>query len=160
MRPKKLSPKFVGPYQILRKIGPVAYELSLPPQLSNLHPVFHVSQLRKYIADPSHILELEDVRLRQDRTLEMQPVHIEDSDTKYYKRKAIRMVKVVWDEKTGDTTWEVEDAMRDLNHRSTPDAVSFNLDRTDPDSETEGEALLEDVIEEENLVDVEVKAEP
>ncbi|XP_047177224.1 uncharacterized protein LOC124844347 [Vigna umbellata] len=114
VRPKKLSPKFVGPYQILRRIGPVAYELSLPPQLSNLHPVFHVSQLRKYIADPSHVLELEDVRLRQDRTLEMQPVRVEDSHTKYYKRKAIRLVKVVWEEKTGDSTWEVKDAMRDL----------------------------------------------
>ncbi|XP_047159708.1 uncharacterized protein LOC124830118 [Vigna umbellata] len=114
VRPKKLSPKFIGPYQIIRKIGPVAYELSLPPQLSNLHPVFHVSQLRKYIVDPCHVLELEDVRLRQDRTLEMQPVRVEDSRTKYYKRKAIRLVKVVWDEKTGDATWEVEDAMRDL----------------------------------------------
>ncbi|XP_052726003.1 uncharacterized protein LOC128194439 [Vigna angularis] len=114
IRPKKLSPKFIGPYQILRKIGPVAYELSLPPQLSNLHPVFHVSQLRKYISDPSHILELEDVRLRQDRTLEMKPVRIEDIRTKYYKRKAIKLVKVVWDDKTGDSTWEVEDAMKDL----------------------------------------------
>ncbi|XP_017423379.1 uncharacterized protein LOC108332566 [Vigna angularis] len=148
MRPKKLSPKFVGPYQILRKIGPVAYELSLPPQLSNLHPVFHVSQLRKYVADPSHILELEDVRLRQDRTLEMQPVCIEDSDTKYYKRKAIRMVKVVWDEKTGDSTWEVEDAMKDLY----------------PQLFSDGETLLKETLEEENLeeanlVDVEVKVE-
>ncbi|XP_047156600.1 uncharacterized protein LOC124827567, partial [Vigna umbellata] len=114
VQPKKLSPKFVGPYQILRKIGPVAYELSLPPQLSNLHPVFYVSQLRKYITDPSHILELEGVRLHQDRTLEMQSVRVEDSRTKYYKRKAIRLVKVVWDEKIDDSTWEVEDAMRDL----------------------------------------------
>ncbi|XP_052723749.1 uncharacterized protein LOC128193708 [Vigna angularis] len=137
MRPKKLSPKFIGPYQISRKIGPVAYELSLPPQLSNLHPVFHVSQLRKYIADPSHILELE-----------MKPVRIEDIRTKYYKRKAIKLVKVVWDEKTGDSTWEVEDAMKDLYPHLFPD----------------GDALLEEtleegILEEENLVDVEVKAE-
>ncbi|XP_052723719.1 uncharacterized protein LOC108344536 [Vigna angularis] len=114
LRSKKLSPKFVGPYQILRRIGPVAYELALPPQLSNLHPVFHVSQLRKYVSDPSHILELEDVRLRQDRTLEMKPVRVEDVRTKLYKGKDVRLVKVVWDDKTGDSTWEVEDAMRDL----------------------------------------------
>ncbi|XP_052728517.1 uncharacterized protein LOC108327384 [Vigna angularis] len=114
LRSKKLSPKFVGPYQITRKIGPVAGEMALPPQLSNLHPVFHVSQLRKYISDPSHILELEDVRFRQDRTLEMKPVRIEDVRTKLYKRKDVRLVKVVWDDKTGDSTWEVEDAMRDL----------------------------------------------
>ncbi|XP_052734099.1 uncharacterized protein LOC128196647 [Vigna angularis] len=114
IRPKKLSPKFIGLYQILKKIGPVAYELALPPQLSNLHPVFHVSQLRKYIANPSHVLELEDVQLCHDRTLELQPVRVEDSRTKLYKGKDVRLVKMVWDAKTGDSTWEVEDAMRDL----------------------------------------------
>ncbi|XP_017428544.1 uncharacterized protein LOC108336582 [Vigna angularis] len=114
VRPKKLSPKFVGPCQILKKIGPVAYELSLPPQLSNLHPVFHVSQLQKYIANPSHVLELEDVQLRQDRTLEMQPIRVEDSRTKYYKGKDVHLVKMVWDAETGDSSWEVENAMKEL----------------------------------------------
>ncbi|KAG2401190.1 uncharacterized protein HKW66_Vig0197740 [Vigna angularis] len=114
VRPKKLSPKFIGSYQILRKIGPVAYELALPPQLSNLHPVFHVSQLRKYIANPSHVLELEDIQLRPDRTLELHPIRVEDYRTQYYKGKEIRLVKMVWDEKTGDSTWEVESAMKDL----------------------------------------------
>ena len=58
-RSKKFSPKFLGPYQITRRIGPVAYEIVLPPQLANLHPVFHVSQLRKYVLDPTHVLEAE-----------------------------------------------------------------------------------------------------
>ncbi|XP_052733519.1 uncharacterized protein LOC128196494 [Vigna angularis] len=114
VRPKKLSPKFIGPYQILKKIGPVAYELALPPQLSNLHPVFHVSQLRKYIANPSHVLELEDIQLQPNRTLELQPVRIEDVRTKLHKRKDVRLVKVVWDAKTEDSTWEVESAMKDM----------------------------------------------
>ncbi|XP_052732384.1 uncharacterized protein LOC128196192 [Vigna angularis] len=114
VRPKKLSPKFIGPYQILKKIGPVAYELALPPQLSNLHPVFHVSQLRKYIANPTHVLELEDIQLRPDRTLELHPVRVEDRRTKYYKGKEVRLVKMVWDAKTGDSTWEIESAMKDL----------------------------------------------
>jgi len=61
LRSKKLSPKFLGPYQITRRIGPVAYEIALPPQLANLHPVFHVSQLRKYVFDPTHVLEAEDI---------------------------------------------------------------------------------------------------
>ncbi|XP_052723742.1 uncharacterized protein LOC128193702 [Vigna angularis] len=148
LRSKKLSPKFVGPYQITRKIGPVAYELALPPQLSNLHPVFHVSQLRKYVADPSHILELENVRLRQDRTLEMKPIRIEDERSKLYKGKDVRLVKVLWDDKTGDSTWEVEDAMKDLYPYLFP----------------EGDASLEQTLEEgflaeENLVEVVVKAE-
>jgi len=61
LRSKNLSPKFLGPYQITRRIGPVAYEIALPPLLANLHPVFHVSQLRKYVFDPAHVLEAEDI---------------------------------------------------------------------------------------------------
>jgi len=66
IRSRKLSPKFLGPYQILRRIGPVAYEIALPPQLANLHPVLHVSKLQKYVFDPSHVLEAEDVQVRED----------------------------------------------------------------------------------------------
>jgi len=58
---RKLFAKFLGPYQILRKIGPMAYKVALPPQLANLHPVFHVSQLRKHVFDPAHVLEAEDI---------------------------------------------------------------------------------------------------
>ena len=54
---KKLSPQFIGPFQILKQIEPVAYQVALPPHLSNLHDVFHVSQLRKYHPDPTHFLE-------------------------------------------------------------------------------------------------------
>jgi len=63
---RKLSPKFLGPYQISRRIGSVAYEIALPPQLANLHPVFHVSQLRKYVFDPAHVLEVKDTQIRKD----------------------------------------------------------------------------------------------
>jgi len=66
IRSRKLSPKFLGPYQILRRIEPVAYEIALPPQLANLHPIFHVSQQRKYVFDPSHVFEAEDVQVRED----------------------------------------------------------------------------------------------
>jgi len=69
LRSKKLSPKFLGPYQISRRIGLMAYEIALPPQLENLHPVFHVSQLRKYVFDPSHVLEAEDVQIRDGSTI-------------------------------------------------------------------------------------------
>ena len=61
LRSRKLSPKFLDPYQITRRIGLVAYEIALPPQLANLHPVFHVSQLRKYVFDLAHVLEVEDI---------------------------------------------------------------------------------------------------
>ena len=52
----KLSPRFIGPYEIVSKVGPVAYRLKLPPELSRIHDTFHVSMLRKYIPDPSHVL--------------------------------------------------------------------------------------------------------
>jgi len=63
IKSRKLTPRFVGPYQILRRIGAAAYEIALPPHLANLHNVFHVSQLRKYIADPSHVLESDDIQI-------------------------------------------------------------------------------------------------
>ena len=66
LKSRKLTPRFIGPYQIMRRIGPAAYEMALPPHLGNLHNVFHVSQLRKYIADPTHILEDDDVQIRED----------------------------------------------------------------------------------------------
>ena len=53
----KLSPRYIGPYEILKRVGSSAYRLSLPPELSRLHDVFHVAMLRKYIADPSHVLK-------------------------------------------------------------------------------------------------------
>jgi len=78
IRSKKLSPKFIGPYQILRRIGPMAYEIALPLPLANLHSVFHVSQLRKYVPDPSHVLEMEDLHIRGDLTVEVQPIGLGD----------------------------------------------------------------------------------
>ena len=53
----KLSPRFIGPYEVIERIGPVAYRLALPPELSQVHDVFHVSMLRRYMSDPSHILQ-------------------------------------------------------------------------------------------------------
>ena len=112
IRSRKLSPKFLGPYKTLRRIGPVAYENALPPQLANLHPMFHVSQLRKYVFDPSHVLEAEDVQVRENLSLEVQPVEIEDRQVKERKGRATSLVKVIWDRRTGDSTWELEEDMR------------------------------------------------
>ena len=62
----KLSPKFFGPFEILKRIGKVAYEFTLPPTLVGLHNVFHVSMLRKYIPDPSHVLNYEPLKIKDD----------------------------------------------------------------------------------------------
>ncbi|CAM8929358.1 unnamed protein product [Rhodiola kirilowii] len=63
----KLSPRYIGPFEILERVGNVAYRLALPPTLSSMHPVFHILMLRKYISDPSHVLEYE--RVQMDDTL-------------------------------------------------------------------------------------------
>jgi len=112
LKSRKLTPPFIDPYQITRRIGLVAYEIALPPHLGNLHNVFHVSQLRKYVADPTHVLEQDDVQVRENLTLGVGPVRILDSQVKQLRGKEIRTVKVLWDEATQEMTWEMEDLMR------------------------------------------------
>jgi len=112
IKSRKLTLSFVGPYQILRRIDATAYEIALPPHLANLYNVFHVSQLRKYIADLSHVLESDDVQIREDLTVNTGPVRILDSQVKKLRGKEIRTMKVLWDEATQEMTWEMEDRMR------------------------------------------------
>nr|KYP50015.1 Retrotransposable element Tf2 [Cajanus cajan] len=78
----KLTPRFIGPYQIHKRIGEVAYQIALPPSLSNLHSVFHVSQLRKYIHDHSHIIESDNIQLKDNLTYETVPLRIDDKRVK------------------------------------------------------------------------------
>ena len=62
----KLKPRFIGPYEILEGVGPVAYRLALSPSLGNVHNIFHVSQLRKYVFDPKHVIRYEEVAVYPD----------------------------------------------------------------------------------------------
>nr|KYP36308.1 Retrotransposable element Tf2 [Cajanus cajan]KYP36312.1 Retrotransposable element Tf2 [Cajanus cajan] len=104
LRARKLTPRFVGPYQIIQRVGPIAYRLALPPSLSNLHDVFHVFQLRKYVHDPSHVVELDDVRVKENLTFEKLPVVVVDHKLKELRGKSIALVKVLWDATTGEAT--------------------------------------------------------
>ncbi|KAK2450820.1 hypothetical protein QL285_009918 [Trifolium repens] len=79
---RKLTSRFIEPYQIYQRIGKVAYRIALPPSLANLHDVFHVSQLRKYVSDPSHVIELDDVQVRENLTVETIPLRIEGREVK------------------------------------------------------------------------------
>ena len=101
MRSKKLTPKFIGPFQILQRVGPVAYRIALPPFLSRLHDIFHVSQLRKYVHDPLHVIELDEVQVRDDLTFDVSPTRIADRRVKVLQGKEIPLVKVIWS-RTGD----------------------------------------------------------
>ncbi|XP_074316319.1 uncharacterized protein LOC141652658 [Silene latifolia] len=109
----KLSPKYIGPYDVIKRIGAVAYKLDLPPSLGKVHDVFHVSQLRKYISDPSHVLQNEIPELEPSLSFEERPIRILDKKEKKLRSKVVPLVKVLW--KCGDVeeeTWEPEASMR------------------------------------------------
>ena len=72
----KLSPRFIGPYEVIEKVGLVAYRLALPPDLEKIHNVFHVSMLRRYKSDPSHVVSSETIEVKPYLTYEEEPVEI------------------------------------------------------------------------------------
>ncbi|XP_027922645.1 uncharacterized protein LOC114180531 [Vigna unguiculata] len=92
------------------KIGPVAYEIALPPPWPTSTQCF-MSQAQKYMPDPSHVLEMEDLQIR-GLTVEVQPVGLGDVQMRQLRGKSIRLVQVIWDKRTGDSTWELEEDVR------------------------------------------------
>ena len=90
----KLNPRYIGPFEILERVGNVSYRLALPPAMSGVHDVFHVSMLRKYVADPAHILQHPEVECTPDLREEVHPVKILDAREKQLRNKVIRLVKV------------------------------------------------------------------
>ena len=92
----KLAPRYIGPFKILERVGTVAYRLALPPSLSCVHEVFHVSMLQKYSPDPAHVVDWGGIVVDTDRTFEEGLVCIIDSQDKVLGRKTVRLVKVLW----------------------------------------------------------------
>src|SRR4051812_12993092 len=80
---------FIGPFQITERVGEVAYQIALPLILANLHDVFHVPQLRKYIADLSHVIQVDDVQMKDNLKVEALPVRIEDRKLNQLRGKEI-----------------------------------------------------------------------
>ena len=110
----KLSPRFIGPFEILERIGEVAYRLALPPQLSGVHDVFHVSMLRKYEPDPSHALDWTDLEVDEDASYEERPVRVLDRRDQVLRGKTIPLVKVLWKHHgVEEATWERELEVRE-----------------------------------------------
>ena len=109
----KLNPRYIGPFEIVERIGPVAYRLDLPEEFSRVHNVFHISMLRKYIPDPSHVLEIPEIELRDDLSYEEQPVQILGREEKELRNKTISLVKVLWrNHLVEEATWKREDQMQ------------------------------------------------
>ena len=109
----KLSPRFIGSYEVIEKVGLAAYTLALPPKLEKIHNVFHVSMLRRYRSDPSHIVSSETIEHRPDLTYEEEPVEILAREVKELLKKRIPLVKVLWrNHKTEEATWESKEVMR------------------------------------------------
>ena len=103
----KLSPRLIGPFEILERIGEVAYRLALPPYLSGVHIVFYVSMLRMYEPDPSHVLDWVELEVDEDATYEERPVQILDTREQVLQDKTILLVKVLWRHRgVEEATWE------------------------------------------------------
>ncbi|GKB28839.1 hypothetical protein Tco_0868240 [Tanacetum coccineum] len=109
----KLAPRYVGPFEILQRIGPVAYRLRLPEELSRVHDTFHVSYLKKFLVDASLHVPLDEIKVDKTLCFVEEPIEIMDREVKSLKRSRIFLVKVHWNSKRGpEFTWEREDHMK------------------------------------------------
>ena len=110
---EKLSLRFIGPFEILERVGTVVYRLALPPSMSGVHEVFHVSMLWKYTSDPAHVVDWGQIEVDTDGTFEEGPVCIVDSRDQVLRRKTVRLVLVLWCHYgVEEFMWEREDTMR------------------------------------------------
>ncbi|GKD81125.1 hypothetical protein Tco_1347964, partial [Tanacetum coccineum] len=109
----KLAPRFVGPYEIIKKVGPVAYRLDLPEELDGVHDTFYVSNLNKCLADPILQVPLDEIQVDAKFNFVEEPVEILEKDFKKLKRSRISIVKVWWNlKRRPEFTWEREDQMK------------------------------------------------
>ena len=112
-RKGKPSPRFIGPYEILERVGPVAYRLALPLELAKLHDVLHLSMLQRYRYDTSHILPVQDIRVQEDFTFDEEPKAILDREIRQLRNKQVPLVKVLWQHHgMEEATWEPKSTMR------------------------------------------------
>ena len=109
----KLSSRYIGPFEVLERVGAIAYRLALPLSFSSVHEVFHVSILQKYTPDSTHIVDWGELVVDVDGTFEEGPMRIMDSQEQVLRGKTARLVKVLWQHRgVEEATWECEDTVR------------------------------------------------
>ena len=109
----KRSPRFIGPFEILKRVGTVAYQLALPPSMLGVHEVFHVSMLQRYTPDPAHVVDWGEIEVDTDGTIEEGLMCIMDSRDQVLRRKTMRLVRVLWQHRgVEESTLERENMMR------------------------------------------------
>ncbi|GJS22343.1 putative reverse transcriptase domain-containing protein [Tanacetum coccineum] len=109
----KLAPRIVGPFEIIEKVGPVAYRLDLPEELDGVHDTFHMSNLKKCLADPTLQVPLDEIQVDARLNVVEEPVEILEREFKKLKRSRIAIFKIRWNSKRGpEFTWEREDQMK------------------------------------------------
>ena len=107
-----MSPRYIGPFEVLKRVDAVAYRLALPPSLLSFHEVYHVSMLWKYTLDPTHIVDWGELVFYEDGTFEEGQVCIMDSREQVLCGKTMRLVMVLWQHRgVEEATWEREDTM-------------------------------------------------
>jgi hypothetical protein len=106
----KLAPRYIVPFPVLEQCGPVAYRLQLPETLSDVHNVFHVSQLKKCLRIPDRTIEVTDVALEPDLTYSEHPIRVLDQKDMITRRKTLKFYKIQWNQHSEDeVTWETQD---------------------------------------------------
>ena len=109
-----LSPRYIGPFKVLERVGEVAYELALPPGLSGVHPVFYVSMLKRYHGDGNYIIRWDSVFLDENLSYEEESVAILDREVRKLRSMEIASINVQWKNRpVEESTWEKEVDMRE-----------------------------------------------
>jgi ribonuclease HI len=109
----KLAPRFIGPFPILKKVGAVAYKIQLPEEMSDVHNVFHVSQLRKCLRVPEEQVVQDTIDLQDDLRYQEVPVKILDTVTRKTRTSTVKLCRVQWSRHSeAEATWEREEALR------------------------------------------------